>query len=413
MAPSESDILAWTEQSLSRRSNHQLQELIDACSITMPAMDDPSRGDRQNREGRSYGWIKAELVKLLTDHRDAIAAARTETTGQTGNNQEIAQYDSVQYLSAGDNWVPALVRAVGSIGGTPFYNISTGLGQPDIMGVPAAKLRKAPAPEDEPSSNRPAIVEGVPELTSGDHVKKQGAADTIGVLVEILDAPAAKPFVVIWDGTFGVREHYTRTELVKYSPPPGASENPPANAGQQPRQRQRQNQNGPRVSSSILEAAGVGQNGVPGEHTQEGQDATQDVPPPTEDASNSTSYNAAWSGMGVSDQQLAAPLSSLDPASLANFRHGSGMLPELAGGAAEGNGRSAIVSISWRKRGGPASQDVHRESARIKPVCEILDDGGADDHHRQGRQGPGEPGRDELGRHSPASARNRLRGVAR
>ena len=30
MAPSEPDIVAWTDQSLTRRSNHQLQELIDA-----------------------------------------------------------------------------------------------------------------------------------------------------------------------------------------------------------------------------------------------------------------------------------------------------------------------------------------------------------------------------------------------
>ena len=46
MAPSDSGILAWTDQSLNQRTNHQLQELIDDCSITMPAYDDPARGER-------------------------------------------------------------------------------------------------------------------------------------------------------------------------------------------------------------------------------------------------------------------------------------------------------------------------------------------------------------------------------
>ena len=63
MAPSESDILAWTDQSLTRRSNHQLQELIDTCSITMPAADDPSRGERQNREEGGRKIHRAERVE--------------------------------------------------------------------------------------------------------------------------------------------------------------------------------------------------------------------------------------------------------------------------------------------------------------------------------------------------------------
>ena len=78
MAPSESDILAWTDQSLSRRNNYQLQELIADCSITMPAADDPSRGGRQNREGRSFGWIKAELLRQLSPRKLFPPAAPSE-----------------------------------------------------------------------------------------------------------------------------------------------------------------------------------------------------------------------------------------------------------------------------------------------------------------------------------------------
>ena len=44
----------------------------------------------------SFGWNKAERVKLLMDHRAARAAAQT-TNGQTGNNPEFERYESVQY----------------------------------------------------------------------------------------------------------------------------------------------------------------------------------------------------------------------------------------------------------------------------------------------------------------------------
>jgi|TARA_B100001105_G_scaffold224070_1_gene192945 hypothetical protein len=102
--------------------------------------------------------------------------------------------------------------------------------------------------------------------------------------------------------------------------------------------------------------------GVPGEHTREGVGASQDVPPPsTGDTSSSgsggsggasggapsTDNSATWRALGVPDNLLDGPinLASLDPAALSNFRNAGGILPDLAGGAAGGNGRSAIIPV--------------------------------------------------------------------
>ena len=182
-----------------------------------------------------------------------------------------------------------------------------------------------------------------------------GADKPLGVVIEVLEAPAPKPYRVRMDGSTE-STLYPRTNLVlPFQTPPaaggGSASDPPPAAGSAAG-------GAPRISSSVLGSLGMGSKGVPGEHTREGMEASRDVPPPGagntsggasggSGAGPGKGNNATWRALGVPENMLTQPISldELDPAAIANFRNAGGILPDLAGGAAGGNGRSAIIPV--------------------------------------------------------------------
>ena len=104
-------------------------------------------------------------------------------------------------------------------------------------------------------------------------------------------------------------------------------------------------------SPGFLRDLGIGEQGAPGPHTREGHEATKDIEIPGAPGAGAppADHAATWAQFGAT-AEWQKKLAPLDPASLSNFRHGSGMLPDLARGAGAGNGASTIISNRARTR---------------------------------------------------------------
>lgn len=353
----DSDIVGWSPEYLALRRVTDLKKLIERLKLKFPDVDAEERPE--GRRGKK-GFDKAEHVALLLAKRAAVVATQGGN-GSAADNTSAASgfimYGAVQFQQTdGGSWQRAVITAIADNEGTPLYNVrvtsASGIVH-NYLDIPGRKLRIVPTSPGN-ASNIPAL----PTLDSGDTVQLRGAAGAgkpLGVVIEVLAAPAAKPYRVRMDGA-STSTLYTRADLVLPSQTPpaaggGPASDPPTGGGGG-------GSGAPRISSSVLDAAGVGGSGVPGQHTKDGMGATQDVPPPgTGDSSGSgssgagggsggTDNSATWRALGVPDNMLDGPinLASLDPAAFSNFRNAGGILPDLAGGAAGGNGRSAIIT---------------------------------------------------------------------
>ena len=352
----DSDIVAWTQEYLAKRRVADLKKLIDRLNLTFPDVDDDERGDRKDKPK----FNKAEHVALLWDKRAKVVAEQGgdgSAAGNTAAADGFILYGAVQFQQTdGGSWQRAVITNIYDREGTPLCDVrvtsSTGIVH-NYLEIPARKLRVVLRSPGN-ASNIPAI----PALESGDTVQLHGASGAdkpLGVVIEVLEAPAPKPYRVRMDGSTE-STLYPRTDLVlPFQTPPaaggGSASDPPPAAGSAAG-------GAPRISSSVLGSLGMGSKGVPGEHTREGMEASRDVPPPGagntsggasggSGAGPGKGNNATWRALGVPENMLTQPISldELDPAAIANFRNAGGILPDLAGGAAGGNGRSAIIPV--------------------------------------------------------------------
>ena len=321
------DIATWTSRSLNKRTSGQLQRLMTSIQATLPAADAASRGDRVGKV-----FIKSELIAALLARRDAVVAQHGG--GQSAASAAAAaagfsKLDIVHYRAdESARWQPAVITEIGHLGAAPIFAVrmrDASGSNVDISGVSSSQLRAPPTGR---------LVEAVhaddEEFASGDLVKLRsdaGPAGNIGVVLEV-KAGEAKPYFVRMGGA-SVTTAYASNELV--APAQGNDEQPP-DPGRGP-------------SPGFLRELGIGEQGAPGQHTREGHEATQDIEVPGAAGANTSppGHAATWRQLGAPADWLER-LDRLDPASLSNFRHGSGMLPDLARGAGEGNGASTIIA---------------------------------------------------------------------
>ena len=211
----DSDIVGWTPEYLALRRVPHLKTLIQRLKLKFPDVDAEARPE--GRRGKK-GFDKAEHVALLLAKRDAVVAAQGGN-GSAAANTSAANgfelYGAVQFQQTdGGSWERAVITSIGDTEGTPLYNVrvtsASGVVH-NYLEIPGRKLRIVPTSPGN-ATNIPAL----PALDSGDTVQLRsaaGAGKPLGVVIEVLAAPAAKPYRVRMDGAT-TSTLFTRTDLV-------------------------------------------------------------------------------------------------------------------------------------------------------------------------------------------------------
>ena len=225
----DSDIIAWTQEYLGLRRVADLKKLIDRLHLKFPDVGDESRPPaRRNKKS----FDKAEHVALLWAKRAEVVAAQGGNGSAAGNTAAASgfiMYGAVQFQQTdGGSWKRAVITGIADNEGTPLYNVrvtsASGIVH-NYLDIPGRKLRIVPSSPGN-ASNIPAL----PALDSGDTVQPRsaaGAGKPLGVVIEVLPAPAAKPYRVRMDGA-SVSSLYTRADLVLPSQTPPAAGGGPA-----------------------------------------------------------------------------------------------------------------------------------------------------------------------------------------
>ena len=382
--PSDDDILGWTRESLEGSPvAARLRPLFEALNLQHLDRNDAARGARQG-----LGYARADFVSALLAHQAARLAAlggSVPAATAAAAALQLNLHDIVQYKADDDRWVLATITAVGALGATPVFSVRLGSASDEITGVPAGRLRA------RPSGGGPSLVEAEPPTYESGDLIERIADGKAGVVIEMLSPHTYRVWIngdpaptsancrlfragnsstaaVPLDGSAQPTETGQGAEAQAQAANTAAalaalSSQPTAEAaavlGSQP---------GYNPAARLLQQLGIGQHGVPGEHTRSGAHAVQDVPHPTmpsvptgitqsgngalaADASQSAvahapDYTQVWQqiiGGGPLSAAQRAVFGTLDPASLTNFSGHGALIPTLATGAADGNGASLIA----------------------------------------------------------------------
>ena len=198
----DSDIIAWTQEYLGLRRVADLKKLIDRLHLKFPDVGDESRPPaRRNKKS----FDKAEHVALLWAKRAEVVAAQGGNGSAAGNTAAAGgfiMYGAVQFQQTdGGGWQRAVITGIADDDGTPLYNVRVVAAdgtRHNYLEIPARKLRIVPLSPG--NATNPAL----PALEPGDTVQLRSASGLgkpLGVVIEVLAAPAAKPYRVRMDGS--------------------------------------------------------------------------------------------------------------------------------------------------------------------------------------------------------------------
>ena len=205
---SDEDVLRWSRNLLDRRKVPDLDNFIRLRGITLPDLNDSSRGDRRGRI-----IDKQEKIALLLEHKDSLAAdgggdaAAAAAAAAAG----FAKDDIVSYrpTTTGSGWTLATVLNIGNVGASPIFQLRLADGtvkEAVTTGHMRARMQ-----------GRPDLVDADPvnQLVLGTIVQRATASNPNDPLGTVTTQLPRMRYSIRWSGT-GVTEDIDHTDLTVF-----------------------------------------------------------------------------------------------------------------------------------------------------------------------------------------------------